>query len=133
MAKPKSNKTKSEQKKAKAINKKESPKKPNGSKKSDALQIQLDELKDKHLRLKAEFENFRRRKAEEISRLLQYEGENVIIGFLPIVDDLERMIDSSDSSDKLLKDGINKAILTATIAFINATKRFDKLEAFNIT
>ena len=35
--------------------------------------------------------------------------------------------------NKLLKKEINKDILLATINFINATKRFDKLEAFNET
>ena len=34
--------------------------------------------KNKHLRLKAEFENFRRRKAEEISQLLQFEGNEYV-------------------------------------------------------
>ena len=67
---------------------------------------QLNELQDKHLRLKAEFENFRRRKADEVSKLLQYDGENVLRGFLAIVDDLERMIKSADSSESSLKDGI---------------------------
>ena len=66
----------------------------------------MGDFKDKHLRLKAEFENFRRRKAEEISKLLQFDGENVIRGFLTIVDDLERIIKSIDSSQDSLKDGI---------------------------
>ena len=67
---------------------------------------QLNELQDKHLRLKAEFENFRRRKADEVSKLLQFEGENVIKGFLPILDDLERMVGSTNSSDESLSEGI---------------------------
>ena len=67
---------------------------------------QVDVLNDKHLRLKAEFENFRRRKSDEISKLLQFEGETVIKGFLPILDDLERMVDSKNSSEESLLDGI---------------------------
>ena len=70
------------------------------------LKDQYDELQDRHIRLKAEFDNFRRRKAEEISRLLQYDGENVILGFLPILDDINRMIDSEDASNESLLDGI---------------------------
>ncbi len=70
------------------------------------IELELNNLKDKHLRLKAEFENFRRRKSEEISRLLQYEGEGVIKGFLPILDDLSRMINTKESSQKSLKEGI---------------------------
>ena len=75
------------------------------NKKNELKKIELDlnNLRDKHLRLKAEFENFRRRKSEEISRLLQYEGESVIKGFLPILDDLSRMINTKESSQKSLK------------------------------
>ena len=75
--------------------------------KSKNLEEQLKVIQDKHIRLKAEFENFRRRKADEISRLLQFEGEKAIRGFLPILDDLERMIHSSDASEKSLKDGVS--------------------------
>ena len=71
-----------------------------------SLEQELEEAKDKHLRLKAEFDNFRRRKVEEFSKLLQYEGENVIKGFLPIMDDLGRMLDSTNATDQSLKDGM---------------------------
>ena len=70
------------------------------------VESELNTLKDKHIRLKAEFENFRRRKSEEISKLLQYEGENVIKGFLPILDDIDRMINTDNISEKSLKDGM---------------------------
>ena len=79
------------------------------SKKKDdlkAIELELNILKDKHIRLKAEFENFRRRKSEEISKLLQFEGESVIKGFLPILDDINRMINIENSSEKSLKDGL---------------------------
>jgi molecular chaperone GrpE len=66
----------------------------------------VSEINDKHLRLKAEFDNFRRRKINELSSLLKYDGENVIKGFLPILDDLHRMIESSNASEKSLLDGI---------------------------
>jgi len=71
-----------------------------------AVELEFDSLKDKHVRLKAEFENFRRRKSEEVSRLLQFEGENVIKGFLPILDDINRMINTDNTSEKSLKDGL---------------------------
>ena len=71
-----------------------------------AIKKQLEDLQDKHLRLKAEFDNFRRRKSDEVSKLLQFEGESVIKGFLPIIDDLERMVESINSSEDSLADGI---------------------------
>ena len=91
-----------------------------GKKEEKKLKDQYDELQDRHIRLKAEFDNFRRRKAEEISRLLQYDGENVILGFLPILDDINRMIDSEDASKESLMDGI--ALVQSKI-----NKFFDRL------
>ena len=73
---------------------------------SKDIDLEFKALQDKHLRLKAEFDNFRRRKSEEISRLLQYDGENVIKGFLPILDDLNRMINTGETSEESLKNGI---------------------------
>ena len=56
------------------------------------IQGQFSALEDKHLRLKAEFENFRRRKEKEIIRYLEYDGLRIIEKLLPIVDDFNRML-----------------------------------------
>ena len=93
------------QKTQKSKGKKKEPDKQVSGKKND-FQKQVNDLQDKHLRLKAEFENFRRRKSDEISKLLQFEGETVIKGFLPILDDLERMVESKNSSEESLSDRI---------------------------
>ena len=75
------------------------------------LENEINVLKDKHIRLKAEFENFRKRKNKEISSLLQYDGENIIKEVLPIFDDLNRMVDSAENpnlkNENSLVDGIN--------------------------
>ena len=75
------------------------------------IKKELDMLIDKHVRLKAEFENFRKRKNKEISSLLQYDGEGIIKEVLPIFDDLNRMVESADGSEAKnsvsLIDGIN--------------------------
>ncbi len=93
-------------KKNKTSPKKTKKKRSDSNAKINQLEKELGDFKDKHLRLKAEFENFRRRKSEEITKLLQFDGENVIRGFLTIVDDLERIIKSIDSSQDSLKDGM---------------------------
>ena len=100
-----SNKEPKKKTKQKDVKKKDSKHSENHESKN--LEEQLKVIQDKHIRLKAEFENFRRRKADEISKLLQFEGENAIRGFLPILDDLERMIHSSDASEESLKDGVS--------------------------
>jgi len=89
--------------------------------KIDILKKEKQDIQDKHVRLKAEFENFRRRKSDEFTKLLQYDGEDVIKGFLPIIDDLKRMIASDeDTSLETLKDG---AIMVES----KIHKFFDKL------
>ena len=104
MAEKKSVKTKKQ-----TANKKE-PKSQKKSNNTDT-QNQLDQLQDKHIRLKAEFENFRKRKNKEISSLLQYDGEGVIKNVLPIIDDIERMVDSIEETEanngESLIEGVN--------------------------
>ena len=63
------------------------------------LELQLNDLQDKQLRLKAEFENFRKRKQREISELFQYDGERVIKEMLPLIDDLERMAKAAEEQN----------------------------------
>ena len=58
------------------------------------LEIFIKSLQDKHLRLKAEFDNFRKRKESEISALFKYDGKNFIIDFLSILDNINRGISS---------------------------------------
>ncbi len=93
MAEKKSNKTKKQ-----TIKKKDVKDKKQSN--NNELQNKIEQLEDKHIRLKAEFENFRKRKNKEISSLLQYDGESVIKEILPIIDDIERMVDSAEQANK---------------------------------
>ena len=58
----------------------------------------LEDQKDKYLRLKAEFDNYRRRKENEAIDLLKYDGESVIKQFLSVLDDLERLAKASEEN-----------------------------------
>ena len=61
----------------------------------------LVELTDKHLRLQAEFDNFRKRTMKEKADLIKSGGESVLISILPIIDDFERaLISLKDVSDE---------------------------------
>ena len=62
------------------------------------IQKQFSELEDKHLRLKAEFENFRRRKEREIIQYLEYDGLKIVEKLLPIVDDFDRMLHATGTN-----------------------------------
>ncbi len=48
--------------------------------------------KDKHLRLQAEFDNYRKRTLKEKMDLVQSGGKEVLTAILPVVDDLQRAV-----------------------------------------
>ncbi len=54
------------------------------------LKIQLQEQKDKFVRLFAEFDNFKRRNARERIELIQTAGKEVIVSMLSVLDDCDR-------------------------------------------
>lgn len=56
----------------------------------------LAEEKERFLRLYAEFENYKKRSAREIQEYRKYANETLIREILPIIDNLERAIHSSD-------------------------------------
>ncbi|RIJ46896.1 nucleotide exchange factor GrpE [Maribellus luteus] len=60
----------------------------------EELTAKLDEMKDRHLRLQAEFDNFRKRTLKEKADLIKSGGETVLVNILPVIDDFERAIDS---------------------------------------
>lgn len=62
--------------------------------KIEKLETKLSELSDKHLRLQAEFDNFRRRTLKEKAELIKSGGQSTIVTLLPIIDDFERALDS---------------------------------------
>mgnify|MGYP001334515881 FL=1 len=92
----------------------DSPKKSSSTKKltKKDLELLISSLEDKHLRLKAEFDNYRKRKDSEISSLLKYEGKSFIMDFLSILDNISRGIESYKEDD------IKKALLVVKDDFI---------------
>lgn len=61
---------------------------------TDELKAQLEELKDRHLRLQAEFDNFRKRTLKEKTELIKSAGESVLSRIIVIVDDFDRALDT---------------------------------------
>ena len=56
----------------------------------EKCKAELEEMKDKHLRLIAEFDNFRRRTAKERIELSQTAGKEIIESLLVVLDDMGR-------------------------------------------
>lgn len=59
----------------------------------------ISELEDKLLREKAESANYRKRKEEEVSKLLKYSSEDIVKEILPIADNFERALSMCDNKD----------------------------------
>ncbi len=75
---------------------------------NEKLQEELNEQKDKFIRLVAEFENFKRRNAKERVELIQTAGREVITSLLDVLDDSERAEKQLQTSTDL--DEIKKGI-----------------------
>src|ERR1700730_8376871 len=52
-----------------------------------------DERDARYLRLAADFENFKRRKAQEIADVRRYESEDAALALLPVLDNLRRAVE----------------------------------------
>ncbi len=68
-------------------------------KENEELRAQVDKEKKEYLFLMAEFDNFRKRTLREKSELIKNAAESAFKGLLPVVDDFERALKASESSD----------------------------------
>ena len=84
------------------------------------LEDQVQEEKDKFLRLFAEFENYKRRTAKERIELFSTASEEVMISLLPILDDFDR---ASVEIEKDKDNEIYKGVL------LIKNKLFDSLKS----
>ena len=68
------------------------PAEPQVADAAETLRKDLDEAKDRYIRLFAEFENMRKRHDRERSQIIKYAHEEVIIEMLGFYEDFERVI-----------------------------------------
>ena len=66
----------------------------------DASAAELAELKDRYMRLLAEYDNFRRRTQKEKEEIYSAAVAEVVKEWLPLVDDIERAVASSENMDE---------------------------------
>ena len=67
----------------------------------ESLEEQIATLRDKYLRLQAEFDNFRKRTVREKMELVERGCEGAWKSILPILDDMERAVQASKKSDDI--------------------------------
>ena len=76
-----------------------------------ALQEELSAQKDRYLRLAADFDNFRKRTAQEADRRAAAQKEAFIREVLPVIDNLERALASDAStSHEQLREGVQMTL-----------------------
>ncbi len=94
--------------------------------KLEELNGNLEQEKDKHLRLFAEFENFKKRTAKERIELFKTAGQEVISAILPILDDMERAINQTPEEERKSIEGFvlinNKLIDVLRINGLNVAE-----------
>ena len=103
----------------------------------ELLGKRIKELEEALLRNQAELMNYKKRKDEETNRILKYAEEDVLKGFLPILDNFERAINmDNDNLDdevskflegfKLMHKQIKELLLKFEVSEIDALdKEFD--------
>ena len=100
--------------------------------KVDKLEEELKQSEDKYLRLYAEFENFKRRKNQEIEMNNIYKSQKVITEILPSLDNLERalQVDSDNEEVKALRKGVE--MVYEGILNVLKTEGVEEVETENV-
>ena len=98
--------------------------------KKDKSQDKLNEaynmistLQDGLLREKAELQNYRKRKDDEVSRMLKYSNEDLVKEILPIIDNFERAIKMDDDN---LEDQLSKFLSGFKMIYCNLVNILEK-------
>ena len=99
--------------------------------KVESLEKEAKETHDRLLRVSAEFENYKKRAAREMNDFRKFANESFVKAMLPVIDNLDRAIESSNNekhTDSSMIEGVNmtlKEILKVLEQF--GVKRFDSL------
>lgn len=89
------------------------------SKELEEAQVQIEDQKDKYLRLSAEFDNYRKRTIKEKAELILNGGEKSLSSILPVVDDMERALKTMETATDVtaVKEGV-ELIYTKFLAIL---------------
>jgi len=103
-----------------------------GSDSKDDLQLKINDLNDRYLRLYSEFDNYRKRTLKERIELSKTASADVIVALLPVVDDIERAIKSwvSAEVDDVHLEGIK--LISNKIQSILTQKGLEEIPAMGM-
>lgn len=86
----------------------------------ESLKSKLEEEENKYLKLYAEFENYKRRNREETERNNKYKNQSFAEDLLSVIDNLERALDISGSSEEF--EALHKGVEIVYNDFQNKLK-----------
>ena len=74
----------------------------------DSARRELSELKEKYLRLLADFDNYRKRTASDLEAARREGRLEVLRAVLPVLDDLERALEHAEADPGAVLEGVRK-------------------------
>ena len=101
----------------------------NDNQEIDLLGNRIKSLEESLLRNQAELLNYKRRKEEEVSRMLKYANEDIVLEFLPILDNFERALTVDEST---LSDEVNKFLVGIKMVYSQTKILLEKYEVKEI-
>lgn len=93
------------------------------------LEDKIKNLEEALLRSQAELINYKRRKDEETNRIIKYAEEDILKGFLPILDNFERAIGMDDDD---LEDEVSKFLEGFKLMYRQIKDLLEKFEVKEI-
>ncbi len=91
----------------------------------EELKEQIQELETKNLATQAEMINYRKRKDEEVAKMLKYANEDMVTDLLSTIDNFERAIKMDDDN---LEDEVSKFLEGFKMIYCNFTSILEKYE-----
>ena len=88
-----------------------------------AMNQKINEAEEKALRASAELVNYRKRKDEEVLRMLKFANEDLILELLPILDNFERGIKMDDDN---LEDEVSKFLSGMKMIYSSLVNMLEK-------
>ena len=104
------------------------------------LELQLKEaldeaadLKDKMLRLAADYENYKKRSDRERATAMKYAGEHIFREFLPVVDNLERAVSQGVVEGATAEQNLAGLLEGVELTLKSLTASLEKFEVTPVT
>lgn len=97
----------------------------------EKLQEELQEQKEKYIRLFAEFDNYKRRTSREKMEMIQTAGKDIIISMLDVLDDCERAEKQMETSEDLAQVKEGNRLVFAKLKNVLSQKGLQPVESIN--